>query len=80
MLIGVPKEIKSDEYRVALPPAGAEMLKQAGHELFIEKGAGLGSGFTDDFYANAGAQILETAQEVWARAEMIMKVCRCSPL
>jgi len=74
MLIGVPKEIKADEYRVALTPAGAEMLVGAGHELVIEKGAGLGSGFTDDFYEDAGATILETAEEVWARAEMIMKV------
>ena len=74
MLIGVPKEIKSDEYRVALPPAGAEMLTQAGHELFVEKGAGLGSGFTDDFYVNAGAAILDGPEDVWARADMIMKV------
>ncbi len=74
MLIGVPKEIKDDEYRVALTPAGAEMLTHAGHELVVEKGAGLGSGFTDDFYQNAGAEIVESADEVWARAEMIMKV------
>jgi alanine dehydrogenase len=74
MLIGVPKEIKPDEYRVALTPAGAEMLTQAGHELVIEQGAGLGSGFTDDFYEEAGATILATADEVWAKAEMIMKV------
>jgi alanine dehydrogenase len=74
MLIGVPKEIKADEYRVALTPAGAEMLTQAGHELVVEKGAGLGSGFTDDFYVNAGARILDTSDEVWAAAEMIMKV------
>lgn len=74
MLIGVPKEIKPEEYRVALTPAGAEMLTQAGHELVVEKGAGLGSGFTDDFYENAGATILDTADEVWAKAEMIMKV------
>ncbi len=74
MLIGVPKEIKDDEYRVALTPAGAEMLTNAGHELLVEKSAGLGSGFTDDFYQNAGAEIVGTADEVWARAEMIMKV------
>ena len=74
MLIGVPKEIKPDEYRVALTPAGAEMLTQAGHDIVIEKGAGLGSGFTDDYYENAGASIVDTAEEVWARAEMIMKV------
>jgi len=74
MRIGVPKEIKSDEYRVALPPAGAETLTKAGHEVFVEKGAGLGSGFTDDFYENAGATTLEAASDVWARAEMLMKV------
>ena len=74
MLIGVPKEIKPDEYRVALTPAGAEMLTHAGHELVIEQGAGFGSGFTDDYYERAGATILTTADEVWAKAEMIMKV------
>ncbi|MDA0329796.1 MAG: alanine dehydrogenase [Gemmatimonadetes bacterium] len=74
MLIGVPKEIKPDEYRVALTPAGAEMLAHAGHQVFVEQGAGLGSGFTDDYYENAGATMLGTAAEVWAKAEMIMKV------
>lgn len=74
MVIGVPKEIKPDEYRVALTPAGAEMLSGAGHELLVEKGAGLGSGFTDDFYENAGAGIVEDVEQVWARADMILKV------
>lgn len=74
MLVGVPKEIKPDEYRVALTPAGAEMLVHGGHELIIETGAGLGSGFTDDFYEDAGATILHSADEVWAKAEMILKV------
>jgi alanine dehydrogenase len=74
MLIGVPKEIKPDEYRVALTPAGAEMLTAEGHKLVIEKNAGLGSGFTDDFYQAAGAEIVKTADEVWKRAEMILKV------
>jgi len=74
MLIGVPKEIKPEEYRVALTPAGAEMLSRSGHELVVEQGAGLGSGFTDDFYENAGATILDRADSVWERAEMIMKV------
>ena len=55
MLIGVPKEIKPDEYRVALTPAGTEALTLAGHQVLIETEAGLGSGFTDDFYSNAGA-------------------------
>ena len=74
MLIGVPKEIKPDEYRVALTPAGAEMLSGAGHKIIIETNAGLGSGFTDDFYEGAGCEIVSTSDEVWARAEMIMKV------
>jgi len=74
MLIGVPKEVKPDEYRVALTPAGAEMFTRAGHEMVIEKGAGLGSGFSDELYEDAGAAILDTADEIWAKAEMIMKV------
>ena len=74
MLIGVPREIKTNENRVALVPAGAEALVQHGHQLFIERGAGLGSGFSDAQYEAAGATVLETAEEVWARAEMIMKV------
>ncbi len=74
MLIGVPQEIKREEYRVALTPAGAEALTHAGHEVMVQQGAGLASGFTDDFYHEAGAEIVHTADEVWARAEMIMKV------
>ena len=74
MLIGVPKEIKPDEYRVALTPAGAEMLSQAGHQIIVETNAGMGIGFTDDFYEAAGVEIVDTSDEVWARAEMIMKV------
>jgi alanine dehydrogenase len=74
MLIGIPKEIKSDEYRVALTPAGTEMLTRAGHQVMIERGAGHGSGFTDDFYEKAGGRIVDSADEVWSRAEMILKV------
>jgi alanine dehydrogenase len=74
MLIGVPKEIKREEYRVALTPAGAEALTAAGHQVMVQKGAGLASGFTDDFYEKAGVEIVDTAEEVWSRAEMIMKV------
>jgi alanine dehydrogenase len=74
MLIGVPREIKPDEYRVALTPAGAEALSDAGHEVVVETGAGLGSGFTDDFYERAGARTLASADELWARSEMILKV------
>ena len=74
MLIGIPKEIMREEYRVALTPAGAEALTQAGHQVLLEAGAGQGSGFTDDFYTAAGAELVPTSDEVWARAEMIMKV------
>jgi alanine dehydrogenase len=74
MIIGVPKEIKADEYRVALTPAGAEMLVTAGHEVLVEADAGFGSGFTDESYASSGAQLAEDASDVWARAEMILKV------
>jgi len=74
MVIGVPKEIKSNENRIALVPAGSELLVAKGHPVLIEKGAGLGSGFGDEQYVSAGALILDTAEEVWAKAEMIMKV------
>jgi len=74
MLIGVPKEIKKEEYRVAATPAGVETLVMAGHQVVVETGAGVGSGFTDDFYQTAGAGIAADALEVWASADMIMKV------
>ncbi len=74
MLIGVPKEIKTNENRIALVPAGAEALIAEGHEVFIEKGAGAGSGFPDTDYKAVGAKILPNADRVWAKAEMIMKV------
>ncbi len=74
MKIGVPKEIKANENRVALQPSGAELLIQNGHDVFIEKSAGVGSGFEDADYQNAGAKILDTAKEVFDTAEMIMKV------
>lgn len=74
MILGIPAEVKDGEYRVALTPAGTEAFTQAGHRVLVEAGAGLDSGFTDDFYENAGARIMRTAAEVWAGAEMIMKV------
>jgi len=74
MVIGVPKEIKTNENRVALVPAGAEALVQAGHRVLVERGAGLGSGFDDDAYARAGATIVDGAAAVWENAEMILKV------
>jgi alanine dehydrogenase len=74
MKIGVPKEIKTNENRIALVPAGAEALVAAGHTVDVETGAGLGSGFTDDQYLEVGATIGKNADAVWANAEMIMKV------
>lgn len=74
MIIGVPKEIKTNENRVALVPGGAEALVSAGHTVYVEKSAGEGSGFTDEQYTDAGAKILNTADEVWKKADMIMKV------
>jgi alanine dehydrogenase len=74
MIIGVPKEIKDNEYRVALTPAGAGMFHMEGHQVLVERGAGAGSGFTDEEYAAEGAQIAGEAAEVWGRADMVMKV------
>ena len=74
MIIGVPKEIKPDEYRVALLPVGAEELTRAGHRVLVQKGAGLGSGLTDEVYAENGAVLCDTAAEVWAEADLIIKV------
>jgi alanine dehydrogenase len=74
MIIGVPKEIKDNENRVAITPAGVEMLRQAGHTVLIETNAGIGSGFTDDDYRQAGATIVDTAEETWSRAELVLKV------
>ncbi|MGH7569209.1 MAG: alanine dehydrogenase [Gemmatimonadales bacterium] len=74
MIVGVPKEIKTAENRVALVPAGAESLVADGHAVLVEQGAGLGSGFADETYRAAGATIVAAAAEVWNRAEMILKV------
>jgi alanine dehydrogenase len=74
MIIGVPKEIKTREYRVGLVPGGAAALVLHGHTVLVEKGAGLGSGIPDAHYTQVGAQIVDSADEVWRRAEMIMKV------
>ncbi len=73
MKIGVPKEIKNNENRVAMTPAGVVTLKNAGHDVYVETGAGLGSSFTDDEYEAAGAIVTPTAKEAWAQ-EMVMKV------
>src|SRR6478672_2001099 len=74
MKIGLPKEIKDNEYRVGLTPAGVNALVSAGHTLFVQKSAGEGSGFSDDQYVKAGATILDTADETWQTGDMIVKV------
>jgi alanine dehydrogenase len=74
MKIGVPKEIKTNENRIALVPAGAESLISAGHSVLIEKGAGIGSGFSDEDYTSVGAKIAPDAATVWKDSDMIMKV------
>jgi alanine dehydrogenase len=74
MIIGVPKEIKEQEQRVALAPSAAEQLKRRGHSVIVQKVAGVGSGYPDEEYRRAGAEILDSAEEVWARADMIVKV------
>jgi alanine dehydrogenase len=74
MIIGVPKEIKNNENRVALTPAGTQELVKRGHTVYIEQNAGTASGFSDDDYKRAGAQILNKAPEIFEKAEMIIKV------
>ncbi len=74
MKIGVPKEIKAAERRVAATPAGVKALIDHGHKVFVETQAGLGSGFPDEAYAQAGARVLDRADDVWAEAEMVIKV------
>jgi alanine dehydrogenase len=74
MIIGVPKEIKNNEFRVAITAAGVNEFRTHGHAVLVERGAGLGSGITDEEYAVAGAEIVAEADDVWARADMVMKV------
>lgn len=74
MKIGLPKEIKDNEYRVGLTPAGVQALTAAGHSVYVQKTAGEGSGFKDEQYVKAGAQMLDTADDVWQTGDMIVKV------
>lgn len=74
MLIGVPREVKIDEYRVAMLPVGVEELTRAGHQVLVESGAGTGSGIPDELYSDNGATIVTTANEVWSAADLIVKV------
>src|SRR5436189_205985 len=74
MIVGVPKEIKTAEHRVALVPAGVESLVGDGHSVLVEHGAGIGSGFADEAYRVAGGTLVPKAADVWAKAEMVVKV------
>lgn len=74
MIIGVPKEIKNNEYRVAITPSGVREFVKNGHTVFIETNAGAGSAISDSDYQKVGAQILPTADEVWAKADLVLKV------
>ncbi|MGB9081255.1 MAG: alanine dehydrogenase, partial [Desulfuromonadaceae bacterium] len=73
MIIAVPKEVKKEEYRVAVTPAGVAELTRAGHEVLVESGAGSGSRFTDDNYRQSGATVV-SRQDLFRRAELIVKV------
>lgn len=79
MNIGIPKEVKSDEYRVAMLPVGAEELVRRGHRVVVERTAGEGSGLTDAMYEEAGAILVDTAAEVWGEADLIVKVKEPQP-
>jgi alanine dehydrogenase len=74
MIVGILKEIKSEENRVCMTPAGVEVMKLKGHTVLVEKTAGIGSGFEDDAYLQAGAEMVATAKEIYERADMVMHV------
>ena len=74
MKVGIPREVKNHEYRVAITPAGVHELVRHGHEVFVEKDAGVGSSITDDDYKGAGGTILDSADDVWGTGELILKV------
>ena len=74
MIIGIPREIKKDEYRVAMLPVGAQLLTEDGHSVVIESEAGLGSGYDDTSYSKVGAEIVETAEDIFTQADLIIKV------
>ena len=74
MIVGVPKEIKRDEYRVGILPVGVEELTRAGHQVLVERGAGIGSGLTDAHYEEHGARLVDTPQELFATADLVLKV------
>ncbi|MCZ9339795.1 alanine dehydrogenase, partial [Streptomyces sp. TRM76130] len=72
--VGIPREVKNNEFRVAITPAGVHELVRHGHQVVVERGAGVGSSIPDTEYAAAGAETLDTADEVWAAADLLLKV------
>src|SRR6476646_4739052 len=74
MLVGVPTEVKNHEYRVAITPSGVHELTRHGHQVLVQSGAGLGSSITDDEFAAAGATVVPGHDDVWGRAELVLKV------
>lgn len=74
MIVGVPKEVKRDEYRVAMLPVGVEELRRAGHQVLIQRGAGTGSGLADEFYEQVGATLVDGPEEIFQQADLIVKV------
>ena len=78
-IVGIPTEVKTDEYRVGMRPVGAEILSREGHTVYIQAGAGAGCGYEDAMYESAGATILSTAEEIWALSDMIVKVKEPQP-
>jgi alanine dehydrogenase len=79
MIIGVPKEIKEHEYRVAMLPVGVEEMIRAGHTVIVERGAGLGSGLPDEAYAQNGASMVDSCEVIWGTADMVVKVKEPQP-
>ncbi len=79
MIIGTPKEIKDNEYRVGITPGGVRQLGQSGHKVLVETGAGKGSGFSDDEYETSGAKIVSTSAEAWG-AQIVVKVKEPQPV
>ncbi len=79
MIVGILKEIKAEENRVCMTPAGVEVMKNNGHSVLVEKSAGIGSGFNDEAYVQAGAEVVETPAEVYGRADMVMHVKEPQP-
>ena len=79
MIVGILKEIKAEENRVSMTPAGAEVMKNNGHKVLVEKNAGVGSGFSDEDYKKAGAEIIDTPKGVFQASDMVMHVKEPQP-